>query len=291
MTTVQEKYETLKDSDGNVFISLTDDLLFKEIFGSNKNKRYLEALLESYFNFKDGYLKNKLTISQEFILDKDRYLDKSSRTDLLVYFDDMIVNIEMYKVFNEEAYKKSNYYIMRIQTNQIKIGDSYNIYNKITQINFLGKDDININENIISNVTLSTLPAEQSFIHLDKPEMYLYNQGKRFYKFIKLFNAKSYKERERIAKGDELLMDFNKEVFDFCQEGEEKYLNDVYWNERIQRCEGRKEGLAEGKQQGIISVAKTMLKETDDLEFISRVTSLSIEEITNLQNETSEGKI
>lgn len=45
------------------FISLTDDLLFKEVFGDSRNRIYLEDFLELYFNFKSGYLHNKLKIS------------------------------------------------------------------------------------------------------------------------------------------------------------------------------------------------------------------------------------
>ncbi len=35
----------------NIFISLTNDLLFKETFGKKSNIRFLEDLLERYFNF------------------------------------------------------------------------------------------------------------------------------------------------------------------------------------------------------------------------------------------------
>lgn len=289
----KDKYDLLKDDNGLVFISLTDDLLFKASFGFKKNKRFLEALLESYFNFSDGFLKDKLISNYEYTFDKAKYLDKSIRSDLVVYFDNMIINIEMYKVFNEEALSKSNYYIMRIETNQIGIGDDYKAYSKITQINFLGKDNINVVERISSNINIGEIKAEQVFIHLDKPEQYLYNQSERFYKFVKLFNAKSYEERDLIAKGDELLMEFNNWVKDYCQEGEEKYFNDVYWNERIQRLEGHKEGKKEGLKEGHkegkkeeqTSIAKRMLDETTDLGYISRMTELSIEEIAKLKEE------
>lgn len=120
-------------------------------------------------------------------------------------------------------------------------------------------------------------------IQLDKPEKYLYNQNERFYKFLKLFNAKSYEERDEIAKGDELLMELNNTIKDYCHNGNEMFLNDLYWQERIQRCEGRKEGIIQGK----FEIAKKMLLETSVLDYISRMTDLSIEEITKLQKENT----
>lgn len=291
MTTIKEKYELSKDNLGEFFISLTDDYLFKYIFGMKKNHKYLEALLESYFGYKNGYLKDKLIYNYEISLDKTRYLNKSARSDLVIYLNNMIINIEMYKVFDEEALSKSNYYIMLINTNQIEIGDNYHTFNKITQINFIDEDKIGIEEYIKTNISLGSEPDIIHNIQLDKPEKYLYNQNKRFYKFLKLFNAKSYAERDDIAKGDELLMELNNTIKDYCHNGNEKFLNDLYWQERIQRCEGRKEGLEQGLEQGKIQnrieIAKKMLLEIDDLNFISRTTNLSIEEIKKLQNENT----
>lgn len=59
--------------------------------------------------------------------------------------------------------------------------------------------------------------------------------------------------------------------------------NDAYWNKKIERHEGRREGI----ETRNIKIASNMLKETNDLEFISRVTSLPINEIKNLQNKES----
>ena len=52
------------------FVPLTNDILFKDIFGNEKNIRFLEDLLECYFGYEKGYLKNKLHIHKETILDK-----------------------------------------------------------------------------------------------------------------------------------------------------------------------------------------------------------------------------
>lgn len=91
------------------------------------------------------------------------------------------------------------------------------------------------------------------------------------------------KKEMKQLKGDELLMELNNTIKDYCHNGNEMFLNDLYWQERIQRCEGRKEGIIQGK----FEIAKKMLLETSDLSYISRMTDLSIEEITKLQKENT----
>lgn len=109
----------------NEFIGLTDDLLFKEAFGSLENRRILEDLLESYYGLSSGYLKRKLEVEYEKLLPKANYSLKGMRGDLLVKFDDIIVNIEMYKVFNKESFLKSRSYIMRIYSSELKRRKKY----------------------------------------------------------------------------------------------------------------------------------------------------------------------
>ncbi len=159
-------------------------------------------------------------------------------------------------------------------------------YKKITQINFIGEDKIGIEEKTESNTNIGPEPVLIHNIHLDKPEKYLYNQNIRFYKFMRIINAKSYEERDEIAKGDDLLMELNNWVKDYCHEGEEKFFNDLYWQERIQRCEGHKEG----RKKSTVEIAKKMLKENSKPDFISRTTGLSLTEIKNLKEEITTNK-
>jgi predicted transposase/invertase (TIGR01784 family) len=51
------------------------------------------------------------------------------------------------------------------------------------------------------------------------------------------------------------------------------------------RTEGKIEGKIEGKAEGFIEVAKKMLAEGADLNFISRITNLNLEEINKIKQE------
>ena len=48
------------------FIPLTDDILFKETFGREKNIYFLERLLEQYYGLKIGTLKGKIVSKMDF---------------------------------------------------------------------------------------------------------------------------------------------------------------------------------------------------------------------------------
>lgn len=131
--------------------SLTCDLLFKETFSNPSNRRALEYLLETYFDYPSGYLYNKLAVSYESHLEKTRLLDKSMRGDLIVIVDNnLLVDLEMFSVFTKSSLTKSKQYIMRIYSTQLNRGDDYNQVKKVTQINFVDNVKFKIEEEVIT---------------------------------------------------------------------------------------------------------------------------------------------
>ena len=293
------------------FDCLTNDLLFKEAYSNPHNRRALEYLLEAYFNFPDGYLKDKLAVSYESILDKNRLKDKSVRSDLVVIIDNTIfVNLEMYSVFTKNSLKKSKYYIMRIYSSQLNRGDNYNKIKKVTQINFVDNVKIKIDEEVITEHYLINKELSDDFeldiARLDLIDKKGYNLSEKFKRQLKFLSAKSYEEREIIAKGDEILMDLNAWLEEYkSDEGLREFFDAKRWAKIEGHSEGFDEGHSEGFEQGIeegleqgieqgiekgiekskLEIAKKLLLETSDLDFVSRTTDLSLEEIKKLKRE------
>ena len=89
------------------FIPLTDDVLFKETFGRNQNILLIERFLEQYFHLPKGALRGKVIVKMESTLEKGKYKDKNSRGDILLYLEDKIINLEVYRVFNKDSLDKS----------------------------------------------------------------------------------------------------------------------------------------------------------------------------------------
>jgi len=274
---IKEKFAEYLDKRGKYFICLTDDLLFKETFGRRENRKFLEDLLECYHNYDKGYLKNKLDVRYESILEKEDYFNKSVRSDLLVKYDNTITDLEMYKLYNEESKIKSDYYIMRIYTSKLEIGDSYKTLTKTTQINFISEDKIGISEDIKYTKEINK-NVSQDYILLDNIKNKPYNEDERFMRYLKFIGANSYEERKKCAKGDEMLMELNDWLDAYCNdEANLKFLNDRYWDKRIYGLEGEK--------KGINTVAKNLLNENVSLKTIESATGLSKEQIARLKKE------
>lgn len=267
------------------FDCLTNDSLFKETYSNPHNRRALEHLLEAYFNFPDGYLKDKLAVSYESILDKNRLKDKSIRSDLVIIINNtLFVNLEMYSVFTKNSLKKSKYYIMRIYSSQLNRGDNYNKIKKVTQINFVDNVKIKIDEEVITEHYLINKELSDDFeidiVRLDLEDKKYYNLSDRFRKQLKFLRAKSYEERESIAKGDEILMDLNAWL--------EEYKNDESLREFFdERKWAELKGHNQGVEQEKIEIAKNLFKTNLTLEDIAASTNLPLEEIRKLREETT----
>lgn len=272
----------------NEFISLTDGLLFKEAFGSLENRKFLEDLLESYYGFSPGYLKGKLEVEYEKLLPKSSYREKGMRGDLIVKFDDTILNIEMYKIFNRESFYKSRSYVMRIYSSELKRGKKYYEVNKVTQIKFVDEVNIEISNDIKSTIYFG--PEELSrdismdIVRLDKAREIVYNDNDKFIKYLKFIGAKTKNERASIAKGDEILMEMDNWL-DFYTNDKEtdeffRTYNTEYWNKRIYNEYGR--------HNRNLEIAKKMLQKGEDISYISEITELSCEEVLKLKEEVNE---
>ena len=96
-------------------------------------------------------------------------------------------------------------------------------------------------------------------------------------------NVKSYEEAEELAKGDKYLMSTVEMVRDFVSDPEVRSLFDRdKLKEESAELRGKKVGIIEGKELGIIETAKNMLKKNCDINLISEVTNLSASEIKKL---------
>ena len=131
--------------------SLTNDLLFKETFANKDNRRQLEFLLELLLDYPTGFLKDKLEVDYESPLDKMNVKDKSVRGDIVIRFDDVTINLEAYRVFNESSIDKSLYYVMRIQSKKLMVGDDYYKLGKTVQINFVDHTTLQLKDDLVAN--------------------------------------------------------------------------------------------------------------------------------------------
>ena len=186
MKTKEEIIKNFLDENGEVFAKITNDYLFKEVFGTSTNKKYLADFLESLLGYKRGYLQGKLKCGYEVSLEKREYLGKSSRCDLIVSFNNVILDLEMYHMFNREALEKSDFYVVTIKSNQVLRGMNYNQNTRIMQFNIIENDNYGLKEEDY-NQRINNIQV--SYIIIDKTLNSLYDKDSLFGKYLRLFIA------------------------------------------------------------------------------------------------------
>ena len=103
------------------------------------------------------------------------------------------------------------------------------------------------------------------------------------------FMAKIIREvNAQIDEFDKLLF-YNGEILDdkyAIEEAKEEARKEALIEGREQGLtEGREQGLSEGREQSKIDIAKSMLDENCDIEFISKVTNLTYDDVVKLKEE------
>ena len=275
------------------FVSLENDWLFKEALSHPDNRYMLIYMLEVLLDIDKEVIKNKLIVNYESPLNKSELKEKNMKGDILVFFDNYIVNIECYKYFTNESLKKSISYITRIFGNQVEVGKNYEL-KKVIQINIIDNLKMKLNKEMKSKYQIINERDIEDIILEDNLQIRFYqvekyNKGKittREEALIRFIGAKTPEEREKIAERSEILMEFNKWL--------DEYVNDERtasfygkWNMKLQREAAYEEGIEHGIEQGSnhekYGIAKEMLNDNVEASKISRYTGLSINDIKNIK--------
>ena len=201
--------------------SLTNDLAFIDIFGSQQNEKYLEYLMECLFQKENGYYHKKLDgITLERTLPKKYYNENRSRMDLIFEVDNTILNLEMYTSFTKNSLRKSAFYLVSIGNQQLGKGTDYKKIKKIYQINFVSKiSGIDLErecQSVLTNYPLTEV-CEMLIIRLDLLDDVDCNnfKDKKLLQFLKFLVADTYEARKEVSKGSKILMEFNEVITAF----------------------------------------------------------------------------
>ena len=280
---MQENYNTLMH-----------DVVFKESFANEHNRRPLESLLENLLNLSKGSLHGKLTVAYESQIGKNKIDEKASRTDIVIDFDDVVVDLEAYTYSDDASVDKSTFYVMKLSASRLVRGMKYEDL-KVVQYNFVANVNVNIGPDIINQFHLvhSKYPeiriAEDklniNYIRIDKVRELGYNENELM-KWLRFIAAKSYEERVAIAEGEEMFMEFNEWI--------DNYVNDdvtkealAKWNKEIEENKhvkiAREQGIEIGKEQNKKEIAKSMLRKGYSINEIAEISGLTMEAINDLK--------
>ena len=280
-------------------LKLTNDFVFKKVFGKKGNESILKSLLEAVLKIKITWIKVQTEVELERIMEED----KLGILDIIAVIDDNItVDIEMQMRDQFNMIERSLFYWAGLYHTGLQKNEKYIENKKAITINILNFDlfkegpyheKVELRRNF-NNIKL-TDKLEMHFIQLNK----FIKKGKKE-ENIDLWNWLTFicnKDKE----GVKMAIEENKEIKKAQEELEyltgdeavrriaflrEKYERDYATNMSGARKEGIKEGIKEGLKEGerkkAIEIAKEMLAKKLDIDLIKEITKLSQEEIEKL---------
>ena len=263
------------------------DIIFQAIFGEvgseNITKDFLEKILKRKIE--------KISLDKNPILRRELKDEKLGVLDIVTELDGKEkCNIEMQLIDKNNIIERMLYYWSKMYTKQIKAGDDYNKLEKtivilIADFNIKGLEEVEYHSTwkIIETNSVKKLILTDKF-ELDIIEL-LKIKGRENEKdqlldwLIFLENPESERVTRKMEENENL------------KEAVEK-LDRISEDEKMQRIiELREKAIrdehaiyAKGVDDGIIKIAKNMLKENIDIEMIIKVTGLTKEEIENLRD-------
>jgi len=276
-------------------VPLKFDLMFKKVFANELDKMPLRELLKCILEIEP---KEIIILNPEII--GSSYYDKGTIVDLIVEIEDGTkIGIEMNTNVNKYLINRNLFYMFKIMSKDKKRGNLYNELNKHIQINIdcegYHKKSI-MKYKIIEEEVREILTDKIEIIRVDLPyfvnKCYNEDVAELDYKdkFIGMIGIEDKKMLQNITKGEKKMEKIMKKVEDFSDDEEILGAYDAEWHrkevERVVRIaeieEAEEEGLVKGLKKGILQTAKNMLKENIDINIISKVTGLTLEEIEKL---------
>ncbi len=282
-------------------LPLSNDYVFKRIFGKGGNEKILKSLLEAILkiNIQKIEIKNP-EIPKETINEKLSILDIRAEIN-----EDTIVDIEM-QVGNSVAIdRRLVVYNAKLIAGDIKVSEKYQN----------AKDTIVIciiNDNVVKRnayLSLAMLKYEETdeirYVDMGykKEEKYLTDMVKYYIIELPKFKKKKPKVADLLEKwlyvigGDKKMMEECKKeneeikeaVEQLTQMSADEYERELYEIRERSRLtyntemyEARRKGLEEGKRQDRKEIAKKMKEEGIDVELIKKITGLTEKEINSL---------
>ena len=203
-----------------------------------------------------------------------------------------IILLEAYTSFGKEEYNKSYNYTYRTYSNQMtyKNKPRYRDCKKVTCLNLIPSNYQDSNNYLvngyvpkhkITNKVIEKGETELVLIRLDKAKNYLiqWEYEERFIRWLKIINATSIKEMEKIGRSD-IVMEQSIEFLKWYRKEYDSWHEELKESEAIGEARGEKSGIKKNQ----IKTAKKMLELNMDIPTIMKITGLSKKKILQLKD-------
>lgn len=267
-----------------------NDFIFQRIFGRKENKDILISLLNAILDLSGDNNIDDIELMDNTKLEKDRIEDKQGVLDVRAKTSNGIqINIEIQLVNQYNMDKRTLFYWSKMFTEQITVGQGFDVLKKTITINILDFNFIDLKryhtsyhlkEDLEPDYILTDV-LEIHFIELPKFRWCDPDITKPLERWL-LFLEDSSSEVLKVLKEKDPAIAKAEEVLDWLSSDEETVrlyeLREKAIYDEITRIKGAKE-------EGIKEVAKNMLLNNVDMEFISKMTGLSSQSLQEIQKE------
>ena len=265
-------------------ISILSDTMLKAMFQNENRIKYSAKFLSYFIDVEYEDILNNICLAKNE-LDKNNENDKGERCDYVALLSDTSLNIEVNNNSSLEVLERNMEYAHRLYSKKIRRGEENYQYTQVIQFNlnnfaFKGNDKI-VDIYTVTNDDNIGLSNKLIFV-----QIYVPNLRKKWY--TKGMKSLSEEEKYILALvemdldklndlgGENIMDEYVKEAEEVSFEGG---VGEAYDKEWALRDQGYREGIKERN----IEIAKNMLSKAMEVELISEITGLSIEEIKNLK--------
>lgn len=282
------------------------DVVFKQIFGAEKNKTILISFLNAVLDWNGDHQIVEVDILNPYL--EQEYVDDSyGILDIKVQLSSgELVNVEMQIGNRADMERRSTFYICRMFGDQKIIKGKYKDLKRAIAINIL--DFVRSKNGQRYHTRFRLLELEESieltdaieihFIELPKLKEEIMNYGcslDRWAMFLKgwddmLLIERLSEEDPAIAQAKKALEEMAadpraKEIYEHRLKAIMDKNSDLYEAELKGELKGKLEGKLEGENEKANKVARAALLKGADVEFVAEITGLSQEIILKLKSE------
>lgn len=274
-------------------IPMIYDKAFKSILTSKEVRSYLIDIISDVIKIDKEEIRKNIVFKQN----EHNLLginEKRKTSDLIVEISYGVINLEMNKDWYDGLFDRNHEYISKIRENILKEEKRYNKLKKVIQINF---DNFNIykTEDIILKFEMMNEEKIREKVNIESYHVILPNVRKKYYnegirnalvERLVIMTMEKEKELEELIEKNMELKPVGEKIIEISRDEELQGIYDRQEHERMVRNSIMATKLEDSYHKGINKEkkenAKKMKEENIPIDIISRITSLSKEEIEKL---------
>ena len=274
-------------------IPMIYDKAFKSILTSKEVRSYLIDIIADVIKIDKEEIRKNIVFKQN----EHNLLginEKRKTSDLIVEISYGVINLEMNKDWYDGLFDRNHEYISKIRENILKEEKRYNKLKKVIQINF---DNFNIykTEEIILKFEMMNEKGIREKVNIESYHVILPNARKKYYnegirnalvERLVIMTMEKEKELEELIEKNMELKPVGEKIIEISRDEELQGIYDRQEHERMVRnsimSTNLEDSYHKGVNKGIKESAKKMKEENISIDIISRITSLSKEEIEKL---------